>query len=119
MPRDQCKIAVRLVGLLVVGVSLSDAWHALHTLFFNRIWFGGPDLGWLWPFSTYDPGAMDELGKLLQFGVGVVMVVFAGWVSRVVVWRGRAEGECPKCGYDVRGVTGKCPECGAGLGSAN
>jgi hypothetical protein len=114
----QCKIAVRLIGLVIAGVTFSDAWHAGHTLFFTRIWFGGPYLEWLWPFSSYDAQALDDLGKLVQFGLALVMVFFAGWVSKLVMWRMRPDGECPKCGYDVRGVTsGKCPECGAGIGA--
>ena len=114
----QCKIAVRLIGILIAGLTFADAWHAAHSMFFNRIWFG-VYLDWLWPFTSYDREALDDLGKLIQFALALVMIFFAGAVSRLVMWRMRPEGECPKCGYDVRGVTGKCPECGAGLSGAH
>jgi hypothetical protein len=114
----QCKIAVRLIGLLIVGMTFADAWHAAHNIFFNRIWFG-LYLDWLWPFSSYDPEALDDLGTLIQFALSLVMIFRAGWVSRLVMWRVRPEEECAKCGYDVRGVTGKCPECGAAVGSGS
>ena len=115
MRHTQCKIAVRLIGLLIAGVTFSDAWHAAHTLFFTRIWWGG-GWDWLWPFTSYDAQALDELGKLVQFGLALVLVFFAGPVSMLVMWRMKPEGQCSQCGYDVRGVTsGKCPECGAGL----
>lgn len=114
-PHAVCKVAVRLIGLLIVGLTFGDAWHAAHDTFFNRIWFN-LYFDWLWPFNSYDPEALDELGKLIQFGFALVLVFFAGPVSRLVMWRMRPAGECSKCGYDVRGVSGgKCPECGAEL----
>ena len=27
-------------------------------------------------------------------------------------WRRNPKGHCPKCGYDLTGITDKCPECG-------
>jgi hypothetical protein len=110
----QCKVAVRLIGILIAGLTFADAWHAAHTMFFNRIWFG-VYLDWLWPFTIYDNEALDDLGTLIQFALALVLMFFAGPVSRLVMWRMRPDGECPKCGYDVRGVTGTCPECGAKL----
>lgn len=112
--RERCKVAVRLAGLVIAVATFADTWHAAHNLFFNRIYFW-LNVEWLWPFSSYDADALDDLGKLLRFAMAMVMMFFAGWVSRLVMGRIRVEGQCPKCGYDVKGVAGKCPECGEGL----
>jgi hypothetical protein len=115
-PHAACKVAVRLLGLLIAGLSFPDTWAAAHRMFFYRVYFAR-DFGWLWPFSSYDPDALNDLARLVQFAFALVLIFRAGFVSRLVMWGIRPAGQCPKCGYDVTAVTGgKCPECGTGLG---
>ena len=88
----------------------------LRHVFFNRIWFG-LYTEWLWPFTNYDPEALNDLGRLIQFGLAMALVFAAGPIARLIM-RGIASpaGQCGKCGYDIRGVTGgACPECGAAI----
>lgn len=115
-PHATCKVAIRLIGILIAGLCLSQAWHAAHNTFFNRVWFG-LYTDWLWPFTSYDSEALDDLGHLIQFGLAMTLIFAAGPISRLVM-RGIAHlpGQCGKCGYDIRGVSGgACPECGAAI----
>jgi hypothetical protein len=56
-----------------------------------------------------------------QYGVVVpdwsLVAIFAAtplcWI--VKRRRGRREGLCPKCGYDLRASSGRCPECGTAI----
>ena len=111
-PTAWCTVAVRLIGLLAATTSFPESWHAAHNMFFNRLYFAW-DVQWLWPFSSYDPEALDDLGRIVQFAFAVGLIVLARPAARLVmrgVWRA---GSCPKCGYDLRSAAGgKCPECG-------
>lgn len=47
---------------------------------------------------------------------GVVLLLGAGVVARLMMVGLPGPGSCGKCGYDLTGVkSGKCPECGQGL----
>lgn len=108
-------VYVRLIGLLIVGLTLSQAWHAAHCIVIERIWLRSY-INWLWPFSNYDQTALDDLGHMMQFTFGLVLVVGAGFVSRLL--GARTPGLCSACGYELRGLTsGVCPECGAAVTS--
>lgn len=109
MRRTPCMVAVRLIGILVVILTFAEAWKAAFVMLFDRLQYGYVD--WLWPFWSYDEAAMSDLGTLLQFAFGLVLVFRASWVSRLVMWRVGGTGECASCGYDVRGISGVCPEC--------
>jgi hypothetical protein len=110
--RSACTLAVRLIGLLIAGLSFSDAWQAFHTTFFNRIWFS-QYFAWLWPFSNYDADALNDAGRLVQFAFALFLLFGARLVARLLMRGIRTAGECPRCGYDISGVSGPaCPECG-------
>lgn len=48
---------------------------------------------------------------------GVVLLLGAGVVARLVMLGLPGPGACASCGYDLTGVkSGKCPECGEGSG---
>ncbi len=112
------KFTVRLIGLLIAGLTLSQAWHSAHCIVFERIWLRGYT-SWLWPFNNYDQSALDDLGQLLQFAFGLTLLLCAGFVSRLLGEDARAPGHCIACGYEIRGlVGGVCPECGAALPAA-
>lgn len=114
-PQARCAIAVRLIGILIAGLSFSQTWHAAHTMFFNRIYFG-LYTEWLWPFYSYDPEALDDLGQLILFALALILIFRANFVSRLVMRGFRSTGQCPDCGYNVRGLKAPtCPECGAAL----
>jgi hypothetical protein len=50
---------------------------------------------------------------------GVVLLLGAGVVARMVMVGLPGPGGCRSCGYDLTGVkSGKCPECGEGVGRA-
>jgi hypothetical protein len=76
--RAQCKVVVRLIGLLVAGLTLSKAWGTLSFSLASGL--TGRTLEWLWPFASYDAQALDELGKLVQFGMALVMCFSRGGV---------------------------------------
>jgi hypothetical protein len=72
--------------------------------------------------------ALAELSLALWFypartiailGLAGVMVVVTWWLWRSLNeprYRRMSRGECPECGYDLRGSTERCSECGAYFG---
>jgi len=58
------------------------------------------------------------LSELLVPALLIWLVVLVRWLLCIRRNRVRIErGQCPACGYDLRGSPGLCPECGAGTAS--
>src|SRR5262249_37321410 len=74
-------------------------------------------------YSTRDlrsPGVMDEsYGVPIAYGLAASCVLPLIWLWRLHLALARRrrlrDGQCPACGYDLRGspAGGACPECGA------
>jgi hypothetical protein len=71
-------------------------------------------LGFKWSFERRErPGGVAYIIPLWAIGAPVALVTGLAWLRRSAVRRG----SCPKCGYDIRGLThAACPKCGRTLG---
>ncbi len=45
----------------------------------------------------------------------IVIAAAAAGFAHIRLRRLRRPDRCPRCGYDVSGITGRCPECGHGI----
>lgn len=70
--------------------------------------------GYRWWFERRErPGGMAYVVPLWAVALPGIAAAGLGWWRRCAVRRG----SCPKCGYDVRGLThAACPGCGRTLG---
>ena len=64
-------------------------------------------------FVEVDPSNLAGVAAMMLSPGGAVVGIIVGLLWRPSPYRKRSSFICPKCGYDLRGLTGKsCPECG-------
>lgn len=111
-PRPWTMVMLRLIGLVLIVVSIPPTWWVVHRTVQGFAMGNGFDR--LSPFVEYgrDDEIADRLGWVVLLGLGFYLFLRGRWVLRRCL-RG-LDGSCPSCGYDTQGLTvSRCPECGA------
>lgn len=99
------KLIMRLIGVLLIGLSLPTAAGAVASLIY----------GFVNGANYLEPGALIWLFSLLpalaQLGIGLYLLFGSKWLMERCL-RG-IDSTCPNCAYDLTGATGNtCSECG-------
>lgn len=111
------KLLVRLVGLLLVGLSVP-----------MLLWYIGRFLAASIPGSpgrtsgSFDFELYNTLPGVLSYGVQAGFGAYLFFRGEWVIQRVLAEihGRCAACGFDLSGTRGgSCPECNTPIGRAN
>ncbi len=98
-------------GTVVIGMDDPHWWWPGETGFVETSWLNEDE----YPSA---PGGRLVWGAVLPLWVpaaasGALLVGF--WRARVRQRRRAMVGRCPRCAYDLTGITGPCPECGKAL----
>ena len=117
-PLPLVTIGVRLLGLILIVLYAGSLLRFVGLLLYALMTpeHGGL-LARLWDSVRGIGGNIDLVG-LVMLALGLYLFLSGRWViahlTRGLSWPGG--GTCPKCGYDITGLTSsRCPECGTKL----
>ena len=118
MKRSTRLVAIALLAALCVWSLFFVLCRVPWILTYRPTGFSMPTEFWVWERPKDIPGGtvytFDSVGMLKQVGSWVISFLVAGGLTLLLLRRkGRTEGICPKCAYDLRGdLSSGCPECG-------
>lgn len=105
--RSWLGLAIRVVGLLITGTSISHVAEA---------WMGAAR--WI-QYASQNGVSTTEVTSVviyavatsLQLALGMLLFFNGGWLARR--WLRGIDGRCPACMYDISNLqSDECPECG-------
>lgn len=107
------RLALKLIGVLLIGLSIPDAWSVIYYTIRTSVEQGG--FGNMTPgFSPLFDMWIPVIGVLLQLVFGLYLFFAGQRIVDIVIPSNRPY--CPNCGYDLSKSGGEhCTECGVRL----
>lgn len=103
------KLLVRLVGLLLIGLSLPTVVWQIGRLLASTIPASPTRTSTSFSYELW-AGAPYLLGYGVQLALGVYLLRGGDWVIRKIL--AEINGRCSVCGFDIQNTRGStCPEC--------
>ena len=101
------RLALRLIGLLLISLSLPALIGAM-VPFFTNAWMEGASGSNLLEYLAME----DSVTRALQCALGFYFLFGGRWIINRIIPSNRPY--CHECGYEQTGLPaeGRCPECG-------
>jgi hypothetical protein len=103
------KLLVRLVGLLLIGLSLPSVLWQIGRILASTISASPTRTSSSMSYELWS-GVPYLLGYGVQLGLGIYLLRGGEWVIRKIL--AEIHGRCSVCGFDIQNTKGStCPEC--------